>query len=84
MNTFEKPINIALIFDQEVCSGGGYQQGLNAAILALKINPKLAKISVFHTKKNISNKLRENGIKSELIDICLIKKLYLYKNHFQI
>ena len=43
-----------------------------------KISPKLAKISVFHTKKNISNKLLENGIKSELIDICLIKKLYLY------
>ena len=54
MNTFENPINIALIFDQEVSSGGGYQQGLNAAILALKINPKLAKISVFHTKKNLS------------------------------
>ena len=31
MNYFEKPINIALIFDQEVSSGGGYQQGLNAA-----------------------------------------------------
>jgi len=78
MNKFENQINIALIFDQEVASGGGYQQGLNAAILALKINPKLAKISVFHTKKNISNKLKENGIDSEFIDISLIKKFYLY------
>ncbi len=78
MNSLDNPINIALIFDQEVSTGGGYQQGLNAAILASKISPKLAKISVFHTKKNISIKLRENGIKSELIDICLIKKLYLY------
>ena len=78
MNSLDNPINIALIFDQEVSTGGGYQQGLNAAILASKISPKLAKISVFHTKKNISNKLLENGIKSELIDICLIKKLYLY------
>ena len=78
MNSLDNPINIALIFDQEVSTGGGYQQGLNAAILASKISPKLAKISVFHTKKNISNKLQENGIKSELIDICLIKKLYLY------
>ena len=69
MNKFENQINIALIFDQEVASGGGYQQGLNAAILALKINPKLAKISVFHTKKNISYKLKENGIDSEFIDI---------------
>ncbi len=78
MNTFENPINIALIFDQEVSSGGGYQQGLNAAILALKINPKLAKISVFHTKRKLANKLQENGIDSELINISLIKKLYLY------
>ena len=78
MNTFENPINIALIFDQEVSSGGGYQQGLNAAILALKINPKLAKISVFHTKKNLANKLQENGIDSKLINISFIKKLYLY------
>tara|TARA_Y100001978_G_scaffold201541_1_gene220131 strand:- start:239 stop:1471 length:1233 start_codon:yes stop_codon:yes gene_type:complete len=78
MNKFENQINIALIFDQEVSSGGGYQQSLNAAILALKINPKLAKISVFHTKKNILNKLKKEGIDSEFIDISLIKKLYLY------
>ncbi len=74
----EKPINIALIFDQEVSSGGGYQQGLNAAMVALKVSPELAKISIFHTKKNIKNKLIANGIDSQLINISMIKKLYLY------
>ena len=50
MLIFEKPINIALIFDQEVSSGGGYQQGLNAALLAKKLDPKLVNICFFHTK----------------------------------
>ena len=78
MNNFERPINIALILDQEVSSGGGYQQGLNSALLASKIDPKLANIIFFHTKKNIKNKLENHGIKSQLIDISHIKKLYLY------
>ena len=78
MKPFYKPINIALIFDQEVSSGGGYQQGLNASLLALKVNPKLANIYFFHTKNNIKNNLKKNGIDSELIDINLLKKFYLY------
>ena len=48
----DSPLNIALIFDQEVESGGGFQQGLNAALLASKIDKKLAYLSIFHTKKN--------------------------------
>tara|TARA_B100001093_G_C26790149_1_gene998598 strand:+ start:374 stop:1612 length:1239 start_codon:yes stop_codon:yes gene_type:complete len=73
-----KPINIALIFDQEVSSGGGYQQGINAALLALRINPKLANILFFHTKNSLKNNLKNNGIHSELININILKKLYLY------
>ena len=78
MNISNKPINIALIFDQEVLSGGGFHQGLNAALLASKINPQLANILFFHTKKNIKNKLKNEGIKSELIDLSILKKFYLY------
>ena len=70
-----KPINIALIFDQEVSSGGGYQQGINAALLALRINPKLANILFFHTKNSLKNNLKNNGIHSELININILKKL---------
>ena len=55
MNNFDSPINIALIFDQEVLTGGGYQQGLNSALLSSRINPKLANIIFFHTKKSIKN-----------------------------
>ena len=78
MKNFDSPINIALIFDQEVQSGGGYQQGLNSALLASKINPKLANIFFFHTKKSIKNKLNKHGIESQLIDLSYLKKIYLY------
>tara|TARA_B100000401_G_C52789964_1_gene712885 strand:+ start:85 stop:1320 length:1236 start_codon:yes stop_codon:yes gene_type:complete len=78
MLIFEKPINIALIFDQEVSSGGGYQQGLNAALLAKKLDPKLVNICFFHTKNFIKKDLKNNGIDSQLINLSLIKKIYLY------
>ena len=78
MKNFDSPINIALIFDQEVQSGGGYQQGLNSALLASRIDPKLANIIFFHTKKSIKNKLKNHGIESHFIDLTFLKKLYLY------
>ena len=74
----DSPLNIALIFDQEVESGGGFQQGLNAALLASKIDKKLAYLSIFHTKKKIKYNLKENGIDSQLINLSLIEKIYLY------
>ena len=43
----ENPVKIGVIFDQEVETGGGFQQGINSALLALKINSKIAKIFFF-------------------------------------
>jgi glycosyltransferase involved in cell wall biosynthesis len=74
----EKPINIAVIFDQELESGGGFQQGLNAAILASKIDPKLANVYFFHTKRKLKKNLLDNGINSKLIKISFLKKIYLF------
>ena len=74
----EKPINIGVIFDQEIESGGGFQQGLNAAKVASKIDPKLAKIYFFHTKKKSKNFLLRYGIESNLIKLSLLKKIYLF------
>ena len=74
----ENPINLAIIFDQEAETGGGFQQGLNASLLASKINPKLAKVQFFHTKKNINKNLISHNINSQYIKLCLFKKIYLY------
>ena len=77
-NIEEKKINVAIIFDQDVESGGGFQQGLNASILAKKIDPKLAKVHFFHTKKKIKSNLIQNGIDSKLIKLFLFKRIYLF------
>ena len=74
----EKPVNVAVIFDQEVESGGGFQQGLNAAKVASKIDPKLAKICFFHTKRKSKKLLLNHGIDSNLIKLSLLKKIYLF------
>ncbi len=74
----EKPVNIGVIFDQEVESGGGFQQGLNAATLASKIDPKLAKIYFFHTKRKSKKILLNRGIDSNLIKLSFLKKIYLF------
>ena len=78
MNSIDSPINLAIIFDQEVQSGGGFQQGLNAAILALKINPDLAKINIFHTKKKIGKELLKYDINSKFINLSVLAKIYIY------
>ena len=74
----ESPINIGVIFDQEVESGGGFQQGLNSAILASKIDPKLVKVYFFHTKKKSKKILLKHGINSQLIKLSFFKKIYLF------
>ena len=74
----EGPFNVGVIFDQEVESGGGFQQGLNAAKVASKIDPKLAKIYFFHTKRKSKKLLLKHGIDSNLIKLSLLKKIYLF------
>ncbi len=74
----ERPVNVGVIFDQEVESGGGFQQGLNAATLASKIDPKLARIYFFHTKRKSKKVLLNYGIDSNLIKLSLFKKIYLF------
>ena len=76
--TREKPVNIGVIFDQEVESGGGFQQGLNAAFLASKIDPTLVNIHFFHTKRNSKKILLKHGINSQLIKLSFLKKIYLF------
>ena len=74
----EKPLKLALIFDQELSAGGGYQQGLNAALLAKKLDPELVNIYFFHTKNFLKKDLKNIGVDSQLINLSLLKKIYLY------
>ena len=36
-------LKLAIIFDQDVFSGGGFQQAINASLVASKINENISK-----------------------------------------
>ena len=74
----ENPIKIALIFDQEVESGGGFQQALNTAFLVSRIDKSLGEVCIFHTRKKIKKNLNSYGINSNLIKLSYLEKFYLY------
>ena len=42
-----KKIRLAVIFDQQICVGGGYQQALNAALLAKQLSGDLVELVFF-------------------------------------
>ena len=67
-------IKIAIILDQKIISGGGYQQSLNAALLAKELKNDFIDIVYFTTIKENINVLSDYGIKFNYININLINK----------
>ena len=67
-------IKIAIILDQKIISGGGYQQSLNAALLAKELKNDFIDIVYFTTIKENKNVLSDYGIKFNYININLINK----------
>ena len=53
-----KKIKLGIIFDQPIYSGGGFQQSLNAALIAKQLPADMVDANFYTTiKKNIKNKL---------------------------
>ena len=74
-----KKIKLAVIFDQSITSGGGFQQSLNAILLVNKLQKeKKVDIIFFTTLKENINLLLEHGIKFNYISISSINKLISY------
>lgn len=69
-----RPICLAVIFDQRIQVGGGYQQALNAAILTQSISPELAKPIFFTTLEENVATLATYNIAAIYIPISLIAK----------
>lgn len=70
-----KPIQLAVIFDQILYAGGGFQQALNAAIETKKIPEELATITFFtHHETNLKI-LDELGIKAKLFTLNSFDRL---------
>lgn len=64
-----KPLKLAVIFDQRIHIGGGYQQALNAALLTRELPASLAVPIYFTTLKENIEALAKYGIHAELIRV---------------
>ena len=57
-----RPLNVAVIFDEAIQAGGGYQQALNAALLVRKLSPDLVNPVYFSTVFENVDTLKAYGI----------------------
>jgi glycosyltransferase involved in cell wall biosynthesis len=73
-----RPIRLAVIFDQQIHAGGGYQQALNAALLARNIPKTLADVLYITTLESNVKTLAEFGISAEFVTLSFFSKLKTY------
>jgi len=71
-----RPIRLAVVFDQQIRAGGGYQQALNAALLTRELPSSLAEVIYFTTLSENVGTLLKFGIKAELIQITILSKVF--------
>ena len=57
-----RPINFAVVINQQISIGGGYQQALNAALLTRNLSPNLVNLFYFTTVRDNVQALSEVGI----------------------
>ena len=73
-----KKIKIGIIFDQQINSGGGFQQSLNAAIIAKKLPADIADVNFYTTIEKNIKVLKEYNIQVKLINISIFSKIRIY------
>lgn len=77
-----KHIRLAIIFDQQLYSGGGYQQSLNAAILVNSISGKAIQTCFFTTIKSNISTLARHRIQAKLIPLSFTFKFLTFCYRF--
>ncbi len=73
-----RPIKLAVIFDQQIHSGGGYQQALNAALITKSIATEIAKPVFFTTVKDNVPILASYGIEAQYLPISFTDKIVMF------
>jgi len=73
-----RPIRLAVIFDQQIRVGGGYQQALNAALLARGLPSDICEPIFFTTLAENVATLVGHDIHAELIHISFFQKARTY------
>lgn len=71
------PIRLAVIFDQQIKSGGGYQQALNAALLTRQLSPELVKPVYFTTLNDNIDILSSYGIEAIYLHLSFAEKVWM-------
>ena len=71
-------MRIAVVFEGNLTSGGGFQQIVNMALLLNKRNSPNRKYIFFTSNEQNKNDLLNLGIESNVIDITIIKKLIIF------
>lgn len=72
-----KPIRLAVLFDQQVHAGGGYQQALNAALLVRRLPKDLVEPFYFTTLRENLETLAILGIDARLLEFNVISRAWV-------
>ena len=73
-----RPIRLAVIFDQQIRAGGGYQQALNAALLTKNLSEHMVQTFFFTTLEENVSTLVSHGIQAELIQLSFFQRARTY------
>jgi len=73
-----KKIKVGILFDQQIYAGGGFQQSLNAAIIAKKLPINLVEVIFYTTIKKNIEVLKEYNIQAKFINISIFSKIRIY------
>jgi glycosyltransferase involved in cell wall biosynthesis len=73
----KRPIRLAVLFDQQVHAGGGYQQALNAAMLVGRLSKDLVEPVYFTTLRENLETLANLGIEAKLLELSVISRAWV-------
>lgn len=77
-----RPIRLGVIFDQELFSGGGYQQALNALLLTQELSSDVVDVEVFTTFKQNVAELQNYKITASYICLRFVDKLTIHMRRY--
>ena len=80
------PLRVAIIFDQQIHAGGGYQQSLNASLLVKQLSEELVEPIYFTIFKENITTLSKFDIEAQFLNITLFEKFWAririsFRNH---
>ena len=75
---YKKKFKIAIILDQKLDEGGGYQQSLNSVLLAKKLKDDMYTLKFFTIFKNDIEKLEKFKIKAEYLNLTFYLKFITF------